>query len=100
MLAQLNELSTHQTKKVYWRFKRKHPLELDEKTKQMLHYLRVDMNLYNKIGSNVYETSSSPGPPPVDVIDNSEVVDENSAGGSSTTFDPSFSVKQELVQIN
>ncbi|XP_014789880.1 uncharacterized protein LOC106883402 isoform X1 [Octopus bimaculoides] len=86
-------------KKVYWRFKRKHPLELDEKNKQMLQYLRVDMNLYNKIGSNVYETSS-PGPPPVDVVDNSDVVDENSTGGSSSAFDPSFSVKQELVQLN
>ena len=36
--------------RVYWRFKRKTVAELTEKNFQLLHYLRIDMGRYARLG--------------------------------------------------
>ncbi|KAL3866452.1 hypothetical protein ACJMK2_043748 [Sinanodonta woodiana] len=73
-------------RKFFWRFKRKRPNELTEKNLQLLHYLKVDMSIYNKIGPRFPiplppVSPSTPSTSNADYSGNEDSLDNNASPG-------------------
>lgn len=85
--------------RVYWRFKRKAVPELTEKNYQLLHYLRIDMGRYSRLGQPPLHVPGldlealAGGGRPAHSLDEQESNSSNKANGSPLE---QSEIKQEI----